>query len=105
MNAAYDAFIAKLTEVIDKLAPIKEVRIKNNTQEWFDDEVHSAIQNRDKRFSVFKRTRLCGDKLAFKRTQNYVQSLIKKKKKQFMKNKLDENIGKPKELWKTLKSR
>ena len=28
----------------------------------------------------------------------------KKEKKQFMKNKLDENIGKPKELWKTLKS-
>ena len=81
MNEAYDDFIAKLTEVIDRLAPIKEVRIKNNTQEWFDDEIHSAIQNRDKRFSVFKRSRLCEDKLAFKRTQNYVQSLIKKEEK------------------------
>ena len=56
VNEAYDDFIAKLTEVIDRLAPIKEVRIKNNTQEWFDDEIHSAIQNRDKRFSVFKRS-------------------------------------------------
>ena len=104
VNEAYDDLIAKLTEVIDKLAPIKEVRIKNNTQEWFDDEIHSAIQNRDKRFSVFKRSRLCEDKLAFKRAQNNVQNLIKKKKKQYIKNKLDENLGKPKELWKTLKS-
>jgi len=104
VDEAYDDFIAKLTEVIDRLAPIKKVRIKNNTQEWFDDEIHSAIQNRDKRFSVFKRSRLYEDKVAFKRIQNHVQSLIKKRKKQFMKNKLDENLGKPRELWKTLKS-
>ena len=57
-----------------------------------------------KKLSIFKRSRLYEDKLAFKKAQNYVQNLIKKKKKQFIKNKLDENLGKPKELWKTLKS-
>ena len=78
---AYDDFIAKLTDVIDKVAPIKEVRIKSNTQEWFDDEIHNAIQNRDKRLSIFKRSKLYEDKLAFKKAQNHVQNLIKKKKK------------------------
>ncbi len=37
-DVAYDDFKAKLPDVIDKVAPIKEVRIKSNTQEWFDDE-------------------------------------------------------------------
>ena len=36
--------------------------------------------------------------------RNKVQHLINKKKKTFVVGKLNENIGKPKELWKSLKS-
>ncbi|MFM1566744.1 MAG: RNA-directed DNA polymerase, partial [SAR86 cluster bacterium] len=104
VDEAYDDFIAKLTEVIDKMAPTKMVRIKGNTQEWFDDEIHNAIKIRDKCFSTFKKSKKNDDKVTYKRAQNYVQCLIKKRKKQFVKGKLDDNIGKPKELWKTLKS-
>ena len=80
VDEAYDDFIAKLIGVIDEIAPSKKVRIKGNTQDWFDDEIHIAIKSRDKRFSVFKKSKLCEDKLAYKRSQNYVQCLIKKKK-------------------------
>ena len=54
--------------------------------------------------SIYKRTKLYEDKLAYKRAQNHVHSLVKRKKKHFITNKLQDNIGKPKELWKTLKS-
>ena len=54
VNEAYDNFMANLTAVIDKIAPIKRIRIKGNTQEWFDDEIHCAINIRDQRFSAFK---------------------------------------------------
>ena len=87
VDEAYDDFIGKLTGVIDQLAPIKKVRIKGNTQEWFDDEIHTAIKNRDKRFSAFKKSKLSEDKLVYKKSQNYDQCLIKKRKKQFIKNK------------------
>ena len=40
--------------VIDKMAPVKRIRVKGNTQEWFDDEIHCAINIRDKHFSAFK---------------------------------------------------
>ena len=103
-DEAYDDFINKLTDVIDNIAPIKKVRVKGNTHEWFDDEIHEAIKIRDKHFSTFKKSRLNNDNLLYKKARNYVQCLIKKKKNQFVKGKLDENIGKPKELWKTLKS-
>ena len=104
VEEAYNDFIVKLTDVINKIAPIKKVRVKGNTQDWFDDEIHQAIKQRDKLFSTFKNTRLNNDNLSYKKAQNYVQCLIKKKKKEYVKGKLDDNIGKPKELWKTLKS-
>ena len=40
----------------------------------------------------------------FKAARNSTQSLIYKKKKSFYKEKLNKNIGKPKELWKSLNS-
>ncbi len=104
VNEAYDNFVAKLTAIIDEVAPIKRIRVKGNTQEWFDDEIHCAIKNRDQYFSAFKRSKSKADKLSYKQAQNRVQNLIKKKKRQFVKGKLENNTGKPKELWKTLKS-
>ena len=44
------------------------------------------------------------DYVNFKKAGNHVQNLIKKKKKSFVVGKLNENIGKPKDLWKCLKS-
>ena len=50
---AYDDFIQKYMVAIDKVAPIKERRIKHNSQEWFDGEISEAIKNRDKLLKKF----------------------------------------------------
>ena len=52
----------------------------------------------------FKHSKLHVDDLVFKEQRNYVQNLIRDKKQEFYKEKLQQNVGKPKELWKTLKS-
>ena len=39
LNDAYSKFIQKLMEVIDKVTPVKNKRIKRNSQEWFDNEI------------------------------------------------------------------
>ena len=44
------------------------------------------------------------DKDNYKESNNEVQKLIHTKKKAYFQSKLTENIGKPKELWKFLKS-
>ena len=36
INEAYSDFTGKVTSVIDEIAPIKEVRVKSNSQDWFD---------------------------------------------------------------------
>ena len=59
---AYDDFIQKIVVVLDKVAPIKERRVKHNSQEWFDGKISEAIKNRDKLLKKFKRSRLHIDK-------------------------------------------
>ena len=102
VNSAYSHFINKLTDVIDNIAPIKQSKVKNKSQEWFDGEIAEKIARRDKLFKKFKKSKLHVDEICFKEARNDVQNLIKKKKKTFFGNKLNENIGKPKELWKAL---
>ena len=51
---AYDDFIQKIMVAIDKVAPIKERRIKRNSQKWFDVEISEAIKNRDKLLKKLK---------------------------------------------------
>ena len=44
--------------VIDKFAPIKERRLKQNFQEWFDGEIGVKIRNRDRFFKKRKKSKL-----------------------------------------------
>ena len=104
VNAAYLDFTNKLMSVINEIAPIKEIRVKSRTEEWFDGEVVESIKIRDKLFKKFKKSKSQNDKELFKVARNSTQSLINKKKKSFYEEKLNENIGKPKELWKSLNS-
>ena len=47
VNVAYSDLLNKISDTIDRVAPIKEIRIKNNTQEWFDNEIAEAIKIRE----------------------------------------------------------
>ena len=82
---------------------MKEIRIKTNTQEWFDNEIAEAIKTREKYFKKFKKSNLQIDYNFYIEAKYNTQKLIKQKKIEFLNTKLTENIGKPKELWKSLK--
>ena len=58
---------------------------------------------RDKLFKKFKSIHFNMDWEISKVVRNGIQRTIKQKKKRYFKNKLSENIAKPKELWQTLK--
>ena len=91
--------------VIDLVAPIKSRRIKQNSQEWFDGEIEEKISVSDKLFKKFKKSKLHIDKEIHKVARYEVQKLISYKNFFFFfENRLNDSIGKPKELWKALKS-
>ena len=102
VHKAYSDFSDKLLSAIEKISPSKEVRIKNNNQEWFDGEVLEKIKERDKLFRKYKKSKLQVDREIYQKARNAAHSIILKKKKQHVQEALQENIGKPKELWKTL---
>ena len=104
IDIAYSDFLTKLLNVINSLTPKKERRIKNNSQEWFDNEVFKKIRHRNTLFENFKNSKSENDKNLYREAQCNVRKLVKSKKRNFYQTKLEENIGKPKELWKTLKS-
>ena len=100
----YSDFISKLTRSIDQITPNKVIRLKNRSEDWFDSEICNAIRIRNKRLKKFKKTRLIIDEENYKESKKTVRNLINFKKTSYFKNKLKENIGRPKELWKTLKN-
>ena len=55
INDAYSDFIGKVSLTIDKIATMKEIRIKNSSKEWFDEEILEEIEKRDKLLAKFKK--------------------------------------------------
>ena len=85
MNEGYADLIQKVNSIIDGIAPVKEMCIKNNTFE--------AISVRDKKYKRFKRTRLHVDHVNYRKTRNQVKNLIKRTKRNYIKEKLTKKIG------------
>ena len=104
VNTAYLDLVEKILSVVNKLAHFKDLRIENNAQDWFNDEVAKAIKLRGKRLKQFKSTKLHIDDDLHKEAKHHAVKLTKHKESHFYKEKLKENIGKLKELWKALKS-
>ena len=77
IDAIYTDFHNKLMKVIYEIDPNKEIRIKNNNQDWFDREVTDLIHVREKLFLKFKKSKLHIDEEIYKKVRNQVQNLIK----------------------------
>ena len=90
--------------VIDNLALSKNKSIKGTSQDWIGAEIMEKINERDKVFENFKKSRLHVDEDNYKEARNDLQKLIRTKKKAFFESKLTQNIGKSKEFRKSLKS-
>ena len=87
VNIAYLDIVEKMSNVVDKTEPFKDPRIKNNTQDWFDDKVAEAIKLREKRFKNFKSTKLRTDEELYTESKYLAMKLLRKQKKKFYKEK------------------
>ena len=104
VNKVYNDFFHKIIEVINKIAPLKRVRIKNTSSEWFNREIAEKLNLWDKLLKKFKSSHLNIDWEIYKEARNDVQRLMKYKKEKYFEEKPTENITKPKKLWRALKS-
>ena len=58
VDKAFDDFFHKLLEVVNKIAHLKTVRIKNTSSECFDKEIAEKLSLTDKLFKKFKSSHL-----------------------------------------------
>ena len=72
VNSIYSDLVNKITQVINKHAPCKTIRVKNQSNKCFD-----------KLLKKFKKSKLHINELIYKKVKNIVQRLIKAKKKLF----------------------
>ena len=104
LDEIYNIFVTQFSKIIDYVAPLREIRVKNNTPDWFDGEIMDKIRNRDKLNRKFKLSKSEEDGLHYRSSRNKVQTLINGKKKSYIQNSLQENKRDSKKLWKTLKN-
>ena len=48
VNVAYSGLVNKISDTIDNVAPIKKIKIKKNTEDWFDNKIAEVIKTREK---------------------------------------------------------
>ena len=85
INEAYNDFIQKIMNVIDKVAPLKERRVKQISHELFDGEIADETKNRDKLFKKFKKSKLQIDKDIYNAARFKLQKMTISKKEHFLK--------------------
>ena len=82
---------------------MKDISVQGNSKPSFDSDIMEAIRVREKLKERFLRTKLHVDHERYQAQRNSVQQKIKNKKTNFVRNQLQKNTKKPKELWKVLK--
>ena len=94
-----------LNDVLDRQLPLKSKRVKKPNQPvWMTKEILHSMKTRDK---LLKKARIpvCMRTGLSTRMQKVKPQLsLKKKKRSFFREKINENKGNPKGIWKALKS-
>ena len=103
VNNAWESFKSIFVSVLDNIAPVKSVRIKQRTEGWIDSTVLECIKARDKAFHNFRKDKSEDNFNHFKNLRNKANSAISVAKKNYFKQSLEENKQDSKSLWKCLK--
>lgn len=79
VDEAWNNFRDILIEILDKVAPVKEVRIKQRTKPWITPEILEKIKEKDRYLCEYKRDKNNKVKYSlFCRSRNKLQGDIKR---------------------------
>ena len=94
------AFESLLKDVLDEHIPVIEKRVNKQVQPpWMNNDIKEAMKERDKRLKRARRWNLTDDWLCYRRAKNKTTNLIKKAKRNFFSQSIDEHKGNPKGIW------
>ncbi len=102
VDDAWKLFKVLFLKVVDKMALLRQVRVKQRTSPWMDQKILEILKNRNRALSIYRRTKNQEDYRKFKALRNLGQKNIKGAKRNFIKVQILENKEDPKSLWKVL---
>ena len=84
VNVAQSDLLNKISDTKDSVAPIKEIRKKKDTQEWFDNVTAETIKISEEYFKKFKKSNIQIDYSFYIEAKYNIQKLIKQKRLNFL---------------------
>lgn len=99
----YNYFISVIKSKLEEVAPKKEVVIRARFQEWWNDKIREAIEQRDLSYKIYKRNKTQSNREIYKHKRNLAQKIIREEKKIYYENKIDHCKHEPKKMWDALK--
>ena len=103
VDEATDLFTKRLTEILDKVAPIKTIQVRSNYLPWMSDITKANINLRNDLLSKAKKTKDDKHWKEYKKLRNFINNSIKAEKRQWQEHKL-KSFGKDsKSIWKNVK--
>ena len=78
--------------LLKKHIPKKQKRVKKIKQPaWIDENIVSAIKKRDRKLKIARKTNCPNDWSKYKRTKCYVTNLVRKSKRVYFQQSIDDN--------------
>ena len=90
-----------ILSVLNTVAPIKEVRLKQRSEPWVDSNILDLIKKGI--LLEFKKDKLKKYYTSYCSFRNIVQREVAKAKSDYLSNKMEENKNNPKKLWSQIK--
>ena len=103
VNEAWTHFTDLFMPIVDKLAPLKKVRLKQRSEPWFSSEILELIKERDEIYKLCAKSSTPDLENKRRELRNQVQTEIKAAKKEYFQNVIEENMGDGRKMWKCLK--
>ena len=104
VDVAVDIFTNKLTEILDKMAPVKKFQVRTRYAAWLSEDSKEKIMERDRAQEAAALSGSQEDWAGYKRLRNGLTKVLHKEKLSWQKGKLDaceesQNSEKALEKW------
>ena len=102
VDSAVNILTTKLTQILDKLAPIKTIQIRTNYSPWLSERTKDLMTERNSAQQYASVTKLPEDWNKYKGLRNTVNNRLKNEKDKWKRDKLDNCDNNSGKLWKNI---
>ena len=103
-ESAVDILTAKLTMILDKIAPVKKIQVRTNYAPWISEPTKSLIKKRNEAQKQASETKCESDWEIFRKLRNSVNNKLRSEKIKWRSSKVAEYSQNSSTVWKNVKN-